>query len=117
EWVLRRFGQDLNVVDFQSFHGLNPPDDVDPRVAEAFAKFRQSTSDEALRLREAIRVSYAQLHRIRIKHGSADPRNVLYDDGRIFIIDFDNARPSLNAATIDYQELEYWYAIRPAARR
>ena len=45
--------------------------------------------------------------------GSADPRNMLYHEGLIYIIDFDNARPSRRAEQIDYVDLEYWYGLRP----
>jgi predicted Ser/Thr protein kinase len=113
EWVLKHFGSvGLDLAEFQSFRGLNPPEHVDPRIAEAFRRFRLSTSEEALRLRVALRRSYAELHRAGVKHGSADPRNVLFHDGKIFIVDFDNARPSFNAAAIDYRDLEYWFGIR-----
>ena len=113
EWVLSRFGDTSNVEEFQSFHGLN----VDTRVADAFRQFRESCSDEAAQLRQAILDSYLALHGTRIKHGSADPRNVIYRDGRIFIIDFDNARPSLKPWVIDGRDLEHWYGItRPDAR-
>src|SRR5207253_11420435 len=32
EWVLQRFGGNVALSDFQSFHGLNPPEHVDPHV-------------------------------------------------------------------------------------
>jgi hypothetical protein len=111
EWVLTRFGKNLNMAEFDSFRGLDPPNNVDPSIADAFGRFRQSTSEDVVRLKAAIRDSYAVLHRLKVKHGSADPRNVLYHNGRIFIIDFDNARPSLDPAAIDYEELHYWYGI------
>ena len=111
EWVLARFGDNLDLAEFQSFHGLMPPDNVDSRVAEAFRRFRASTSEEAARLKRAIWVSYSTLHRIWVKHGSVDPRNVLYHDGRIFIIDYDNARPSLHPGAADNVDLQYWYGI------
>lgn len=111
EWVLCRFGRSVNSAEFQSFHGLSPPDNVDPRVAEAFQRFRKSTSADVLEIKTAIEESYSALHRTYIKHGSADPRNVLYHQGRIFIIDFDNSRPSLNPAGIDNADLDYWYGI------
>jgi hypothetical protein len=111
EWVMQRFGDDVNLSRYQSFHGLNPPDYVDPEVAKAFARFRESMSDEARRLKDAISNSYASLHRIGILHGSADPRNVIYDDNRVIIIDFDNSRPSLNPATLDARSLSYWYGL------
>jgi aminoglycoside phosphotransferase len=113
EWVLQRFGGSLSLSEFQSFHGLDPSDHLDPRVADAFARFRQSESEEAQRLREAIRASYSALHRSGILHGSADPRNVIYDEDRAFIIDFDHARPSFQPEKIDYRALTYWYACHP----
>jgi len=112
EWVLRHFGpRGLVAADFQSFHGLDPPHNVDARVAHAFARFRDSSSDDARQLKSAIRESYALLHRIGVKHGSADPRNLLYHQNRIYIIDFDNARPSFNPAKLDYEDLRYWFGI------
>jgi hypothetical protein len=116
EWVLQRFGGDVTLSEFQSFHGLNPPNHVEPRVADAFARFRQSTSEEAQGLKEAIRTSYSNLHRVGILHGSADPRNVIYDEHCVFIIDFDHARPSFKAAELDYKSLTYWYGCLPAGR-
>jgi len=114
EWVLERFGDpNLKTADFQSFHGVDPPHNVDPRVALAFERFRATTSGEALQLKHAIRESYRSLHGISIKHGSADPRNMLYHEGRIYIIDFDNARPSRRAEQVDYVDLEYWFGLRP----
>ena len=107
EWVLSRFSEGCDVSEFQSFHGLN----VDPRIADAFQDFRQSCSDEADRLRDAIRDSYRLLHRTGVKHGSADPRNVIYRDGRIYIIDFDNARPSFDPWAVDGRDLAQWYGI------
>jgi tRNA A-37 threonylcarbamoyl transferase component Bud32 len=111
EWVLSRFSDNLDLADFQSFHGLMPPHNVDPRVAKAFLRFRESTSEEALQLKAAIRASYSLLHRIGIKHGSVDPRNVLYHADRVFIIDFDNARPSLQPSASDDEDLKYWYGV------
>ena len=112
EWVLVRFGPpSLALSDFQSFHGLNPPHHVDSRVAEAFAAFRDSSADEARQLRAALAESYSTLHRIGVKHGSADPRNVLYRDGRIYIIDFDNARLCLDPTRYDRDDLAYWYGL------
>lgn len=113
EWVLQRFGSNVTLSEFQSFHGLDP-DHVDARVAEAFARFRESTSEEAHQLREAIRTSYSCLHRIGILHGSPNPRNLIYGQDRVFIIDFDHARPSINPAKIDYKSLTYWYGCLPS---
>jgi len=114
EWVLERFGdKDLVLDEFQNFHGLNPPDHVDSRVAKAFARFRQSMSSDVSRLKQAIKTSYSRLHKIGILHGSADPRNVIYDGERLFIIDFDHARPSLNPRKIEYSSLMYWYGLYP----
>jgi hypothetical protein len=111
EWVLERFGDvGLSLESFQSFHGLDP-DSPNPQVAEAFDRFRSSTSDEAQQLKGAIRTSYAALHQIGMLHGSPDPRNVIYGDGRVSIIDFDHARPCLNPAPIDYRSLAYWYGV------
>lgn len=109
EWVLQRFGDNVTLADFQSIHGLNPPHHVHPQVADAFARFRRSTSEESLRLKAAITASYSSLHRIGMLHGSADPRNVIYDGARIFIIDFDHARPSFNPEKIESSSLAYWF--------
>lgn len=111
EWVLSRFGDHLDLSEFHSFHGLMPPHNVDARVAEAFVRFRESNSIDVLQLKHALRDSYGKLHRLGIKHGSADPRNVLYHEGRIFIIDFDNSRPSLSPSATDDEDLKYWYGI------
>jgi len=108
EWVLQHFGEPgLALSDFQSFHGLA----TNAKVADAFACFRNSTSHEAQKLKRAVQESYASLHRIGILHGTADPRNVLYDAGRIFIIDFDHARPSLDPGKLDLRALKHWFGI------
>lgn len=108
EWVLERFGdRNLSLVDFHSFHGL----DTNLQVAEAFARFRHSTSEEAHRLKQAIKTSYSCLHQIGILHGSADPRNVIYDQDRVYIVDFDHARPSFNTGRIENRSLTHWYGI------
>jgi serine/threonine protein kinase len=113
EWVLERFGDaGLSLQDFQSFHGLDP-DHPNPVVAAAFERFRRSTSEDAQQLKQAIRASYAALHRIGMLHGSPDPRNIIYGDGRVSIIDFDHARPCLDPAKIDYRSLTYWYGLAP----
>jgi len=108
EWVLERFGdKDIQLADFQSFHGLN----TNPVVASAFERFRASGATEAVRLKEAIRVSYSLLHSTGFLHGSCDPRNLIYDNDKIFIIDFDHARPSINPSRIDYRSLLRWFGI------
>ena len=110
EWVLGRFGEEGVVLsEFQSFHGL----ETNVQIARAFERFRQSASEEARRLKQAIRESYASLHRIGIQHGGPDPRNVVYDEARAFIIDFDHARPGLAPAKVDYPTLTRWYGISP----
>jgi serine/threonine protein kinase len=114
EWVLQRFGHNVILVDFQSFHGIDPPHHVHPQVVDAFARFRRSTSEESLRLKAAIAASYSSLHRIGILHGSADPRNVIYDGEKVFIIDFDHARPSFNPEKIESTSLAYWYGSPPS---
>lgn len=106
EWVLQRYGDDgLVLSDFQSFHGL----DTNEQVASAFSRFRYSNSKEARDLKKAIHESYRSLHRIRIRHGTTDPRNIIYDGTRAFILDFDHARPSLNPSKCDLEALECWF--------
>jgi len=108
EWVLERFGGRNTVLsDFQNFHGL----DTNAQVAEAFSRFLDATSEDACRLKEAIRASYSSLHQIGMLHGSSDPRNIIYDGSRVFIIDFDHARPSLAPARIERRSLMRWYGI------
>jgi hypothetical protein len=108
EWVLERFGdKDLVLREFQSFHGL----DTNEQVAEAFLRFRQSSSEEAYRLKQAIKKSYLCLHGIGMLHGSGDPRNIIYDGDRAFIIDFDHSRPSFSPAKLECRALTYWYGI------
>jgi len=110
EWVLDRFGDEGVVLsEFQSFHGM----ETNVQIARAFERFRQSASEEAARLKQAIRESYASLHRIRFQHGGPDPRNVIYDGARAFIIDFDHARLGLAPAKTDYRSLTRWYGILP----
>lgn len=108
EWVLARYGDpDLRIEDFQSFHGL----DTNATVAEAFRRFRDCRSPEAVRLKQAISRSYAALHRTWFVHGGADPRNIIYDGERVFIIDFNQSRPSLNPQQFERACLCRWYGI------
>jgi tRNA A-37 threonylcarbamoyl transferase component Bud32 len=108
EWVLEHFGQsNLDLDEFRHFHGTLR----DARITEAFVRFRESSSVEALRLKAAIKQSYARLHRIGWQHGTSDPRNVLYDGRQAYIIDFDHARPSLSPTKYDYPDLTYWFGI------
>jgi len=106
EWVLQRYGAEgLVLSDFQSFHGL----ESNEQVARAFSRFRQSGSEEAQDLKRAIMERYRSLHRIRIRHGTTDPRNIIYDGTKAFILDFDHARPSLNPAKCDQDALDCWF--------
>lgn len=108
EWVLARYGDgDLRLEDFSSFHGLS----TNSIVAQAFQRFRSSQATEANRLKQAITESYELLHKTGFVHGSADPRNLIYDGEQVFIIDFDHSRPSLNPRKIEYRSLQKWYGV------
>jgi len=108
EWVLEHFGHpDLDLHEFLNCESL----ERDSRIADAFARFRESSSLEAVRLRQSIKESYAMLHSIGWQHGTSDPRNVIYDGQRAYIIDFDHARPSLSPRKSDYPPLENWFGI------
>ena len=110
EWVLERFGQpNLPLGEFLNFEAM----DVDPRIAEAFLRLRQSTSSEASRFKQALKHSYSLLHGLGWQHGTCDPRNVIYDEHRVYIIDFDHARPSFAPTRIDYQSLDRWFGLLP----
>ncbi len=110
EWVLEHFGQpNLDLDEFRNFEAMGR----DPRITEAFVRFRESSSTEALRLKQAIKQSYARLHGIGWQHGTSDPRNVLYDGRQAYIIDFDHARPSLAPVRNDYPALTRWFGIAP----
>jgi len=109
EWVLARFGTEgIRIEDFRSYDYL----DTCKIVAEAFKQFRSSQLPEALTLKKAIKDSYELLHRTGFVHGSADPRNVIYDGRQVFIIDFDHARPCLSPK-LEYTALSKWYGIVP----
>jgi len=108
EWVLSRYGKgDYNLEDFHSFNDLS----TNTVVVQAFKNFRNSRSSEANQLRRAITESYEMLHKTGFVHGSADPRNIIYNGEHAFIIDFDHSRPSPNPRRIDYQILKEWYGI------
>ncbi|HEU0046328.1 MAG TPA: lipopolysaccharide kinase InaA family protein [Nitrososphaera sp.] len=110
EWVLEHFGQpNLDLHEFRNFEAMGR----DPRITEAFVRFRESSSVDALGLKTAIKQSYARLHSIGWQHGTSDPRNVLYDGRQAYIIDFDHARPSLSPAKNDYPDLTHWFGIAP----
>jgi tRNA A-37 threonylcarbamoyl transferase component Bud32 len=108
EWVLEHFGDDgVSIMDFQSVHGL----ETNQTIAVAFKRFRESNSTDATRLREAIKLSYVRLHKLKFVHGSTDPRNIIYDGNMVHIIDFDNSRPSLLPEKVDSGRLKMWYGI------
>lgn len=108
EWVLKKFGRsDIEIEAFQSFHGL----ETNKLVHEAFEKFKNSNSVEAIRLREAVATAYGELHRQRFVHGDPSPRNLIYDGNRVSIIDFDHSRPSLNPPKIDGKKVHRWYGV------
>lgn len=70
EWVLQRFVQpDLQLEVFLNFEAM----DTDPRIAEAFRMFRQSTSEDSSMLTRAIKLSYSLLHQLGWQHGTSDP--------------------------------------------
>jgi hypothetical protein len=94
EWVLQRFGEaNLNVEEFLNFEAMG----ADPRIVEAFVRFRLSASK----------------HELGWQHGTCDPRNVIYDEQQAYIIDFDHARPSLAPVKYDYPALTQWFGIVP----
>ena len=108
EWVLEHFGPpELDLQEFLNCESL----EGDARITQAFGRFRDSSSSEAVRLRGSIKKSYAKLHSIGWQHGTSDPRNVIYDGQRAYIIDFDHARPSLSPHKYDYPALAYWFGI------
>lgn len=108
EWVLARYGErNIKLDDFRSCHGLERND----VIARAFTRFRASEDGEASVLKRAIRDSYKLLHGTGFTHGSADPRNVIYDGRRAFIIDYDHSRPSRNPVKSDGRSLQRWYGI------
>lgn len=108
EWVLSRYGDSgINLNDFRSYDHLYTCD----IVARAFKKFRDCRSSETVRLKQAIKENYELLHKIGFIHGSADPRNIIYNGKRIFLIDFDHSRPSLNPRAIEYRALHRWYGL------
>jgi serine/threonine-protein kinase RIO1 len=108
EWVLARFGpKDLDLKEFASFHGLY----TNPTVLDAFEKFRNSSDPEAVKLRSAIQKSYATLHRAGWIHGSADPRNLIYDGEHAYIIDLDHARPAISGKKNENSSLKRWFGV------
>jgi tRNA A-37 threonylcarbamoyl transferase component Bud32 len=108
EWVMVRYGDTgINIEDFRSYDYLDRCEIVD----RAFGKFRKCRLPETIKLKRAIKDSYELLHKIGFIHGSADPRNIIYDGERIFIIDFDHSRPCLNPRAIEYRALYKWYGL------
>lgn len=111
EWVLKRCAPpDIQLNQFQSFHGLK----TNPVVQDAFEQFRARLDAEILKVKRAIQRSYDELHSVKWIHGSADPRNLIYDGNRVFIIDFDHARPCLHPARKEAPGLERWFGISAA---
>jgi hypothetical protein len=108
EWVLERFAPTkVNLEEFQSCHGLQ----TNPLIQQSFANLRASASEEAQKLRAAIAVSYKALHEVGWSHGSADPRNILYHESVIYIIDLDHARPAFGALDKERASLDRWFGI------
>jgi len=108
EWVLERFGgPNLRLEEFLNFEQMGS----DRRVLEAFGRFRQSTSREAMDLKREVKCSYAMLHGLKWQHGTCDPRNMIYDGHRVHIIDFDHARPGLSPERYDHPALRRWFGI------
>jgi tRNA A-37 threonylcarbamoyl transferase component Bud32 len=83
----------------------------DPVVMAALKRFRTNNDETAVSLKRAITRSYSALHALGWIHGSADPRNMLYDGNKLYIIDFDQARPSWNAVAKESPCLTRWYGI------
>jgi len=109
EWVIEHFGEPgLALQEFRNCDSL----EGDARITHAFRRFHRSSSPEALGLKACIKKSYAKLHSIGWQHGTSDPRNVIYDGRRAYIIDFDHARPSLSPGKYDYPALTYWFGIK-----
>ena len=110
EWVLQRFGEaNLNLEEFLNFEAMG----TDPRIVEAFLRFRLSASEDASKLKQAIKLSYGRLHELGWQHGTCDPRNVIYAEHQVYIIDLDHARPGLTPVKYDYPALTHWFGIVP----
>ena len=108
EWVLQRYGDPgLELQAFQNYGYL----ETCSIICRAFGRFRQATDPSAVKLKQAIRQSYAALHRSGFVHGSADPRNVIYDGHAVHIIDFDHSRPRLPSEKPDQRGLAQWYGL------
>ena len=108
EWVLQRYGDPgLELHAFQSYDYF----DTCMIVDRAFSRFREAVDPSAVRLKQAIRQSYAALHQTGFAHGSADPRNVIYDGRTVHIIDFDHSRPRLRSEKPDQRGLARWYGL------
>jgi tRNA A-37 threonylcarbamoyl transferase component Bud32 len=111
EWILGRCAPPgTELEQFQSFHGLQ----TNAVVQGALARFRESLDAEIVTLKMAIQASYDRLHLLGWIHGSADPRNLIYDGTNVFIIDFDHARPCFNARKKEQQSLQHWFGISVA---
>lgn len=113
EWVVERFSEpDTDLDQFRSFHGL----DSNPIVTAAFDKFRNATDEDSVRLRAAIVATYSKFHAAHYLHGDPSPRNLIYNEDKVFLIDFDHSRPSLNPEAIDFIKLSRWYGVEPAGK-
>ncbi|KAH9894519.1 hypothetical protein F4778DRAFT_747350 [Xylariomycetidae sp. FL2044] len=55
--------------------------------------FNATSHPDRDRIPDAVGVAFEAMHRLRILHGDAEPRNVLYDtrSGRVMIVDFERA--------------------------
>lgn len=109
EWILEKYGRPgLDLKRFGSFHGL----EINEEISEAFRYFRDAKDSASTSLKEAIRSSYLTLHSKGWIHGDPSPRNLIYEGGKIYLIDFDHARPCLDPPKIDYRSIEKWYGLK-----
>jgi tRNA A-37 threonylcarbamoyl transferase component Bud32 len=109
EWVIDKFvPAGCRDRDQPSPHLL----ESDPVVMSAFSSFRECKSEESTKLKDAIRRSYRDLHMLGWIHGSADPRNIIYDGTDVYIIDFDHARPCFGPVAKEAPGIESWYGVQ-----
>jgi len=109
EWALRKCSREsVNIKDYKNMHGI----DTNSVVLATFHVFQQSKDPEIVYLKNKITMSYKVLHRYRISQGDVRPRNLIYRQNSIAIIDFDHALFLPRPAKRDNVLLKEWYGIR-----
>ena len=111
EWVLRRYG--VAEASVQRFIKREPVK-KSRQAMDIFEQFQQSMDPDCVRLREAVRSAYDQIHRRHVVHNDVKPANIILEGGystppcSVVLVDFESATVRWDAARRDRAEFEMW---------